>query len=275
MTGLSLGLSVSDYSEQRGHTIAEVYRSVGHIEFGGLNRVFDDAEVTFALEQNPALRIGRHLVSAQLPGTLSIEDEAAAIRSDLAAVVPQYMVTDAMFWNFGGNSERNMWPRPCSLSREVARRIARNSTAIGSAVGVPLYVENPPTIAIDGGLTVAEFLHALASQDAHLCFDVGHFWASCENDGLSVEREFRQLPFEAFRMAHIAGLSRVEYRGTTIHLDNHDVVPSGECIDLLRAFLARAPAVRHLTFEAELASAEVQLSGVQLLVEALDDQHPG
>lgn len=269
MKALSLGVSVSDYSSLRGHTIPEIYRAASHIEFGGISQVLNDREVAFALQQNPSLSIGRHLVSVQLPTPIDLTLEAQDIRRDLSILKPEYLVTDAMYWNFGGKSERNIWARPCSLSREVSKIVAANSLAIENATGISFYVENAPSISIDGELTIAEFLYTLASSGAHLCFDAGHFWASCLNSGWSIDREFQRLPFEAFGLAHIAGLSAVKYRSSKFYIDNHDVAPRLECVDLLMAFLERAEGVRHLTYEAELASTDVQVSGFQILTEAL------
>jgi uncharacterized protein (UPF0276 family) len=266
---ISLGISVSDYVPERGHIDPSVYARVDYIEYGGHFPPARDAGVERIHAQGLASRLTRHLVSAELPARMDLDAEAARIREDLAGVRPEYLVTDFGFWRLGGREVESLWFRPSSLTGDAARRIAGNAAALREAVGLDVYPENPFSLCFGGELEMSGFLRALADQGAKLCFDVGHFYAVCVNAGVPVAEAFERLPFGAFRMAHIAGLSTVEYAGRRFLLDNHNVPPLPECLALLAETLQRAPALEWVTYEAELASTDVQQAGLEAIERTL------
>ncbi|MEW8290628.1 MAG: DUF692 family multinuclear iron-containing protein [Candidatus Thiodiazotropha endolucinida] len=269
MSGVQLGISVSDYSPLRGHTHPAVYDLVDYIEYGGFAPPGGDAEVSFARTQKPSLGLGRHLVMTELPAALDIPSEARRIVADVKDTTPLYYLTDAEFWHLGGYEANNIWVRPCSFSQSSCETIAVNCAALEQVLGMPILVENPAIIAIDSEITIATFFRLVADSGAHLCMDIGHFWAYCRNNGLDVNKELDALPFNAFRVAHIAGLSRISYCGREFFIDNHDVPPTADCLDILAAFLNRAPEVQWVTYEAELAATDVQIAGLLAIREIL------
>lgn len=266
----SIGISVSDYSEERGHSPSQVYCQIGHIEYGGFDAPADDREFRHALVCNSQLAVGRHLVSTELPSKLDIRAEAGRILDDLRAVPARYLLTDAEYWHLGGRSSRNVWVRPCSLTPEMCDQIIWNCHALEQEIGLPIWVENPAFIEVEYDFTVSEFFYRLAEGGAGLCFDVGHFLAFCVNESMDPELEFSRLPFEAIHAAHVAGLSRVQYMNKELVIDNHDIQPPPDCLEFARQLVQRAPNLKWLTYEAELASVDVQIAGLRSIMEKLD-----
>lgn len=262
-----VGISVADYSPLRGHTHADVYSNVDYIEYGGFTRPGESEEVRFAYNTNPALYFGRHLVSTELHQTLDHKAESERVLSDMAGRQSEYFLTDVGFWFFGGSSEDNLWPRPCSINQNVAARVKENCRELTQILGVSLLPENPAIVYVDSEITIAEFM-ADIGRDLDICLDIGHFWAFCKNYGLDVAQEASKLPFNAIRVIHIAGLSKVEFGGKHLYLDNHDVVPMAECLALLHHMVERCPNLGWVTYEAEMASTDVQLTGLRLVKRA-------
>lgn len=266
---ISLGISVSDYVPERGHIDPEVYARVDYIEYGGHFPPMKDPGVERIRALGHAPRMTRHLVSVELPAELDVTAEVETIRRDLTGARPEYLVTDFGFWRLGGREVESLWFRPCTLSAATASHIARNAEALGTRLGMLVHPENPFSLSFVGELSLCGFMRELAGRGARLCFDVGHFYAVCLNTGTPVREAFEQLPFEAFRVAHIAGLSSVEYGGRRFLLDNHNVPPLEECVDLLAEATRRAPDMQWVTYEAELASTDVQHAGLDAIERVL------
>jgi sugar phosphate isomerase/epimerase len=263
-----LGISLSDFVPERGHT-DDVYRRVSYVEYGGHHPPAKDAGVRHLLDEGVVADLGRHLVSVELPDVLDIEDEARRIAENHAGTSPRYMVTDFGFWRLGGRDERNLWFRPASLTHEVAGRIARNVEGLSRELGAPVHAENPFSLTHAGELSPVGFMRELVARGATLCFDIGHFYAACVNAGRDVWRELEQVPFEAVRVAHIAGLSKVGYGGRPLVIDNHNVPPLKGCLEVLRIVKERSPGLGWVTYEAELASTEVQHRGLDAIERAM------
>ncbi|WP_257462332.1 multinuclear nonheme iron-dependent oxidase [Archangium lipolyticum] len=266
---ISLGISVSDYMPDRGHIDPEVYARVDYIEYGGHFPPVKDLGVERIRALGHAPRMTRHLVSVELPAELDVAAEVESIRNDLAGVRPEYLVTDFGYWRLGGRELESLWFRPCTLSEAAASRIAHNAEALGAELGMAVHPENPFSLSFVGELNLSDFMRALAERGAKLCFDVGHFYAVCVNTGTPVHEAFERLPFEAFRVAHIAGLSSVEYGGQRFLLDNHNVPPLPECVELLAEAARRSPGMQWVTYEAELASTDVQHAGLDAIARKL------
>ncbi|MCX4547644.1 DUF692 family protein [Streptomyces sp. NBC_01387] len=264
-----IGISVSDFVPALGHLDDTVYRRVSYVEYGGHHPPANDPGMRHLFEEGIVSDMTRHLVSVELPDVLDIEDEARLIAENHAGTEPRYMVTDFGFWRLGGRGERNLWFRPALLDREVAGRIARNVQGLSAKLGAPVHAENPFSLTHGGDLSPREFMQELAERGATLCFDIGHFYAACVNEGLDVEREVDRVPFEAVRVAHIAGLSEVGYGDRRLLLDNHNVPPLGGCLEVLRIVKKRAPKLGWVTYEAELAPAEVQHRGLDAIERAM------
>ncbi|WP_250304733.1 DUF692 family multinuclear iron-containing protein [Streptomyces sp. A 4/2] len=264
-----IGISVSDFVPALGHLDDTVYRRVSYVEYGGHHPPANDPGMRHLFEEGIVSDMTRHLVSVELPDVLDIEDEARLIAENHAGTEPRYMVTDFGFWRLGGRGERNLWFRPALLDREVAGRIARNVQGLSAKLGAPVHAENPFSLTHGGDLSPREFMQELAERGATLCFDIGHFYAACVNEGLDVEREVDRVPFEAVRVAHIAGLSEVGYGDRRLLLDNHNVPPLGGCLEVLRIVKKRTPKLGWVTYEAELAPAEVQHRGLDAIERAM------
>jgi uncharacterized protein (UPF0276 family) len=265
----SIGISVADFMPARGHVDASVYERVDYIEYGGHFPLWRDPGVERLRGMNLASRVNRHLVSVELATRLDTRAEAERIRSDLGDTAPEYMVTDFGYWRLGGRELESLWFRPCALTEASARQIASNARALMSHLGVSVYPENPFSLYFVGGMAMTEFLQTLAAAGAKLCFDVGHYYAACINSGVPIEAAFERLPFGAFRMAHIAGLSRVDYAGHPFLIDNHTVPPLPACVELLAETVRRAPDLEWVTYEAELAATDVQHAGLDALERSL------
>ena len=260
-----IGISVSDFVPALGHLDETVYRRVSYIEYGGHHPPANDPGIRRLLDEGIVGEMTRHLVSVELPDALDIEDEARLIAENHAGCEPRYMVTDFGYWRLGGRGERNLWFRPTSLDREVAGRVARNVQGLSAELGAPVHAENPFSLTHDGELSPREFMEELAERGATLCFDIGHFYAWCVNEGRDVERELDRVPFEAVRVAHIAGLSEVRYGDRRLLLDNHNVPPLRGCLEVLRTVKERSPELGWVTYEAELAPAQVQHRGLDAI----------
>jgi len=261
----AIGISVADFTPARGHIDPGVYARVDYLEYGGYFPAWRDAGVERLRDLGLVSRVARHLVSAELAAELDVRDEADRIRSDLGDTAPEYLVTDFGFWRLGGRDAESLWSRPCALTTACAERIARNAAMLEASVGVPVYAENPFALHFAGDMAMTEFLQALAGAGAKLCLDVGHYYASCVNAGVPVEAAFEDLPFGAFAMAHIAGLSEVDYAGHRFLIDNHTVSPLPACVELLAEARRRSPNLRWVTYEAELASTDVQHAGLDAI----------
>lgn len=261
----SLGISVSDFVAARGHIDPGVYARVEYIEYGGHHPSSGDPGVSRIRELGLAPRMNRHLVSAELAAVFDVAEEVARIQRDLVGAAPEYLVTDFGFWRLGGREVESLWARPCALTESSASRVAQNAEALGAALGVAVYPENPFALHFTGPMQMTDFLVALAERGAGLCFDVGHYYAACVNTGAPVEASFDRLPFGAFRMAHIAGLSAVDYAGTRFLIDNHNVPPLPACVELLAEAVRRSPSIGWVTYEAELAPTDVQHAGLDAL----------
>lgn len=267
MTRPMVGISVTDFAAHRGHTAASVYRSVDYIEYGGFAPPGQCEEVAFALAAKASLRFGRHLVSTDLPRNLDHDREADQILADVQGVQCEYFLTDVGFWSLGGQREGNSWPRPCSLDVNIADTVRANCLGLRDRLGVPVLPENPAIIAVRADITMAEFM-AHIGRDLDICLDVGHFWAFCRNYDLDPHDEIDKVPLDSVRVIHIAGLSPVLYAGHQRFLDNHDVVPNSACLSLLHDLVARCPRLGWVTYEAELATLEVQEVGLNKVIQA-------
>lgn len=264
-----IGISLSDFVPARGQMDEALYRRVSYVEYGGHHPPAKDRGVRRLLDEGIVRNLSRHLVSVELPDVLDIEDEARRIAENHAGTSPWYMVTDFGFWRLGGRDERNLWFRPALLSREVAARIALNVEGLSRELDTPVHAENPFSLTHLGELRPAAFMRELAERGATLCFDIGHFYAACVNEGADVWRELEQVPFEAIRVAHIAGLSRVGYGGRPLLLDNHNVPPLTGCLDVLRIVKEQSPDLGWVTYEAELAPTRVQHRGLDAIESAM------
>lgn len=264
-----IGISISDFLPDLGHLDDAVYRRVSYVEYGGHYPPASDPGLQRLFDEGIVSAMTRHLVSVELPDALDIRDEARRIAENHAGTEPQYMVTDFGFWRLGGRAERNLWFRPALLTRDVAGQIARNVAGLSAELGAPVHAENPFSLVHAGELSLREFMQELAECGATLCFDIGHFYAACVNEGLDVWRELEQVPFEAIRVAHIAGLSEVQYGRQRLLLDNHNVPPLKGCLEVLRIVKDRLPDLGWVTYEAELAPAEVQHLGLDALERVL------
>lgn len=266
---VAVGISVPDFVPERGHAPADVYALVDYVEYGGHGPPRHDPGLARIRGERPTLRLGMHLVSTELPTELEPLAEARAISDGLEGFDAEYLVTDFGFWRLGGRDVGNLWFRPCALTRAVAGRIARACRALTEALGRPVHPENPFAIHVEGELSMSEFLAELVEQGAEPCLDVGHFFAVCQNGGRSPWDELRRVPLGGIGMAHIAGLTRVDYGGQSLWLDDHNVPPSRPCLELLAELRREAPNLRRITYEAELASTEVMLSGLHALKEVV------
>jgi uncharacterized protein (UPF0276 family) len=242
-----------------------VYDAADYVEYGGFFPPRNDPTIRAYLDRHPGKKISRHLVTTELPSELDISAEARAIRADLDGVDVSYLVTDFCFWRLGGRSLDNLWFRPLLLTRAVANRIAHNARCLQDELGLPLYVENPPYVYVPGDIDMANFLYLLAELGAHVCLDVGHFICWCSNGACDIDESFARLPLQAIRSCHVAGLSRVEYCKVPLWIDNHNVVPTDNVFSLLARLTEAGAAITHITYEAELASTEVQIAGLKRL----------
>ncbi|MFF0433552.1 DUF692 family multinuclear iron-containing protein [Streptomyces sp. NPDC004327] len=267
--GPRIGISVSDHVPALGHLDDAVYRRVDYVEYGGHHPPANDPGIRHLFDEGIVGTLTRHLVSVELPDALDLDDEAGLIAENHAGTEPRYMVTDFGFWRLGGRGERNLWFRPALLDHEVADRVARNVRGLSARLGAPVHAENPFSLTHAGELSPRAFMQELAERGATLCFDIGHFYAWCVNEGLDVGRELDQVPFEAVRVAHIAGLSEVRYGGRRLLLDNHNVPPLRGCLDVLRTVKERSPSLGWVTYEAELAPAQVQHRGLDAIERAM------
>jgi sugar phosphate isomerase/epimerase len=264
-----IGISISDFVPAAGHMDAAVYRRVSYVEYGGHYPPASDPGMQRLFDEGIVSDMTRHLVSVELPGVLDIKDEARRIAENHAGTEPHYMVTDFGFWRLGGRGERNLWFRPALLNHDVAERIARNVKGLSAELGSPVHAENPFSLIHDGDLSLREFMQELAERGATLCFDIGHFYAACINEGLDVWQELERVPFEAIRVTHIAGLSEVQYGHRRLLLDNHNVPPLQGCLEVLRIVRDRTPDLGWVTYEAELAPAQVQHRGLDAIERAM------
>lgn len=262
---LSIGISVADYSSIRGHIENSVYSEVDHLEYSGFFPPRQDRGMQRIFSELGQFPTGRHLVSTSLPEEIDPSVEAVTIQESVDGIDASYFLTDAEFWLAGGRQINNLWPRPCILSKEACNRIISNHHSINKELGKSVMVENSALVFVDGDLTPAEFMLELADGGLNLCFDVGHFYAACINSDFDLDKELDRVPFEAIRICHIAGLSPVEYNGKYILLDNHHVTPLDACMLLLEEVVSRASNLSWITYEAELASTSVQLTGLREL----------
>lgn len=265
--GLPIGISGSDFIPVRGHVSDDVYASADYLEYGGHFPPADDPGVRTFCSKFPDRGLGRHLVSTELPTEIDIDEEVDIIRRDIAGCPVEYLVTDFCFWRLGGRTVDSLWFRPLKLDRSAARHIAVNALRIQDVIGLPFYVENPPYVYVPEGLDLVEFLNDLASRGTNICLDIGHFVGWCFNGGYDVAEKFAGLPMPAIRMSHVAGLSRVAYRRTELLIDNHNVPPGREVLAWLTELLASAPNLERITYEAELAPTDTQLTGMRKLRE--------
>lgn len=265
MHSIPIGLSGSDFIADRGHIDPSVYGRVDYLEYGGHFPARFDPGVNYFLQSHPSKRLGRHLVSTELPAEIDLPGEVEFIKNDVAKVPVDYLVTDFCFWRLGGRSLDNLWFRPLNLTEETAVRIARNAQNIESEIGVPFFLENPPFVCVAPGLDLARFLRVLADHGAKLCLDVGHFLGWCFNSGADLKQQLSGLPTEAIGMCHVAGLSHVCYAGSELLIDNHNVPPPASVIDLLGALVSGGAPIERITYESELAPTNVQFAGLKKL----------
>jgi uncharacterized protein (UPF0276 family) len=259
---IALGISMSDFVPARGHVDPGVYERVDYVEFGGFGPPAIDAGIAQVRASGAVSRVNRHLTSAELPAPLEATEEARRIAADLRGLPSEYFVTDFGYWRLGGRNEENLWLRPCALTSESVTRIADNARAMTAHLDAPVLPENPFVLCPRGDMSMTDFMASLAERGALLCFDVGHFYAWCENAGVPVGDALDRLPYHAFILAHIAGLSRIEYAGRTLYIDNHKTPPLSACLELLAEVVKRAPGLRWVTYEAEMAPTDVQHVGL-------------
>lgn len=261
----SLGISASDYVPGRGYIESHVYQLADHLEYGGHAPPETDPGFRAFRKENPHHTLARHLVTTQLAANLNPRKEAGRIRADLGNLPIDYLVSDFGYWWLGGRGVDNLWFRPTALTHKAVRRIASNVRALEDLLNLPVYAENPFILQPSGDLDMACFMTELAQEGVRLCFDVGHFVAWYHNARRPLARALEHLPYNAISLAHVAGLSRVEYRGRTFLLDNHNVSPNGEVLHVVSRLLKFAGRLRWIVYEAEMAPTLVQLTGLRAL----------
>ncbi len=258
---VSIGISVADFNLARGATDPRVWELAEHVEYGGYAPLRSDIDLA-ASQRAHAMPVGRHLVRTELSEPMIVAKEAKKIADDISPYRVEYLLTDAELWIWGDGETASLWARPHRLSGRRAMLASANAQALSAALGIPVLVENPALVNTIGDCGIDEFLCIVADGGGELCLDVGHFYATVRNRGQSLRNAWDRLPFAAIRVAHIAGLSLIDYLNHPLLIDNHDVGPLPQCIELLAELVHRAPDLRWITYEAELASTNVQLSGL-------------
>jgi uncharacterized protein (UPF0276 family) len=258
---ISIGISVADFSPGRGVTDLRVWELADHVEYGGYQPPRSDIDMATALGTHP-MPVGRHLVRTELSEPMDAAKEAEKIAGDISPYRVEYFLTDAELWMCGFGNSATLWARPYQLSMQRARLAAANAQALSVSLKIPVLVENPALIYSVGDCGIDDFLCAVAESGGQVCLDVGHFYATVCNSEQSLRDTWDRLPFAAIRVAHIAGLSQVDYLNRRLLIDNHDITPLPQCFELLAELVRRAAGLRWITYEAELAPTDVQLSGL-------------
>jgi uncharacterized protein (UPF0276 family) len=184
------------------------------------------------------VRIVPHAISLSLGGAEPPDPVKLRSLARLAARVGAPLVSEHLsFVRAGGLESGHLLPLP--LTRDALEVVVANVRTATAALGVPLALENVPSLFEWPGAEMREpdFIRAVLEEtDALLLLDIENVYANARNHRFDARAFLDALPLERIAYVHIAG--GVERDG--VWHDTHTCPVAQDVLELLAELAARA-----------------------------------